>query len=57
MNLVKEMVNMMSTQRALQSAAQMSKIYDQVLQRVVGLQLIGGQLDGIPLPVQHPAQL
>ena len=34
-NLVKEMVNMMSTQRALQSAAQMSKIYDQVLQRVV----------------------
>ena len=34
-DMVKEMVNMMSTQRALQSAAQMSKIYDQVLQRVV----------------------
>lgn len=34
-NLVKEMVNMMSTQRALQSAAQMSKIYDQVIQKAV----------------------
>ena len=34
-DLVKEMVNMMSTQRALQSAAQMSKIYDQVIQRAV----------------------
>lgn len=34
-NLVKEMVNMMSTQRALQSAAQMSKIYDQVITRAV----------------------
>ena len=35
-NLVKEMVNMMTTQRALQSAAQMSKIYDQVINRAVG---------------------
>lgn len=34
-NMVKEMVNMMSTQRALQSAAQMSKIYDQVISRIV----------------------
>ena len=34
-NLVKEMVNMMTTQRALQSAAQMSKIYDQVITRAV----------------------
>ncbi|MCI8304498.1 MAG: flagellar hook-basal body protein [Lawsonibacter sp.] len=34
-NLVKEMVNMMSTQRALQSAAQMSKIYDEVINRAV----------------------
>ena len=34
-NLVKEMVEMMSTQRALQSAAQMSKIYDQVIQKGV----------------------
>lgn len=34
-DLVKEMVNMMSTQRALQSAAQMSKIYDQVITRAV----------------------
>lgn len=34
-NMVKEMVNMMTTQRALQSAAQMSKIYDQVITRVV----------------------
>ncbi len=33
--MVKEMVNMMSTQRALQSAAQMSKIYDQVIQKAV----------------------
>ena len=30
-NLVQEMVNMMTAQRALQSAAQMSKIYDQVI--------------------------
>ena len=35
-DMVKEMVNMMSTQRALQSAAQMSKIYDEVITRVVG---------------------
>jgi len=34
-NMVKEMVNMMTTQRALQSAAQMSKIYDQVITRAV----------------------
>ena len=34
-DLVKEMVEMMSTQRALQSAAQMSKIYDQVIQKGV----------------------
>ncbi|MEY8402891.1 flagellar hook-basal body protein [Oscillospiraceae bacterium 44-34] len=34
-NLVKEMVSMMSTQRALQSAAQMSKIYDEVIKRGV----------------------
>lgn len=34
-NMVKEMVNMMSTQRAFQSAAQMSKIYDQVISRIV----------------------
>lgn len=34
-NMVKEMVNMMSTQRALQSASQMSKIYDQVITRIV----------------------
>ena len=34
-NMVKEMVSMMSTQRALQSAAQMSKIYDQVITRIV----------------------
>lgn len=34
-NMVKEMVSMMSTQRALQSAAQMSKIYDEVIKRVV----------------------
>ena len=34
-NMVKEMVNMMSTQRTLQSAAQMSKIYDEVIKRVV----------------------
>lgn len=34
-SMVKEMVNMMSTQRALQSAAQMSKIYDQVINRIV----------------------
>lgn len=30
-NMVQEMVSMMTTQRALQSAAQMSKIYDQVM--------------------------
>ena len=30
-NMVHEMVSMMSAQRALQSAAQMSKIYDQVI--------------------------
>ena len=30
-NMVQEMVNMMTAQRALQSAAQMSKIYDQVI--------------------------
>ena len=35
-NMVKEMVNMMTTQRALQSAAQMSKIYDEVITRAVG---------------------
>jgi len=35
-DMVKEMVNMMSTQRALQSAAQMSKIYGEVITRVVG---------------------
>ena len=34
-DMVKEMVKMISTQRALQSAAQMSKIYDQVIKRVV----------------------
>ena len=34
-DMVKEMVEMMSTQRALQSAAQMSKIYDQVIQKGV----------------------
>lgn len=34
-NMIKEMTNMMVTQRALQSAAQMSKIYDQVIQRAV----------------------
>ena len=34
-NMVKEMVNMMSTQRLLQSAAQMSKIYDEVIKRAV----------------------
>lgn len=34
-NLVKEMTNMITTQRALQSAAQMSKIYDQVITRAV----------------------
>ena len=34
-NMVKEMVSMMTTQRALQSAAQMSKIYDQIINRVV----------------------
>ena len=30
-NMIQEMVAMMGTQRALQSAAQMSKIYDQVM--------------------------
>ena len=34
-NLVQEMISMMTTQRALQSAAQMSKIYDEVIKRVV----------------------
>ena len=34
-NLVKEMVNMITTQRALQSAAQLSKIYDQLIGRAV----------------------
>ena len=34
-SMVKEMVKMMTTQRALQSAAQMSKIYDQVITRIV----------------------
>lgn len=35
MSMVKEMVKMMTTQRALQSAAQMSKIYDQVITKAV----------------------
>ena len=34
-NLVKEMVSMMATQRTLQSAAQMSQIYDEVIKRAV----------------------
>lgn len=34
-NMIKEMVKMMTAQRALQSAAQMSKIYDQVITKVV----------------------
>ena len=34
-NMVKEMVDMMSTQRLLQSAAQMSQIYDEVIKRAV----------------------
>ena len=34
-NMIKEMVNMMTPQRALQSAAQLSKIYDQVINRAV----------------------
>jgi len=34
-DMVKEMVKMISTQRALQSAAQMSKIYDQVIKHAV----------------------
>jgi len=34
-DMVKEFVNMMTTQRALQSAAQMSKIYDQIITRAV----------------------
>ena len=34
-DLVKEMVDMMSTQRALQSAAQMSKIYDEIIMKAV----------------------
>lgn len=33
--LIREMTKMMTTQRALQSAAQMSKIYDQVITRAV----------------------
>ena len=32
--LVREMVNMMTAQRALQSAGQMSKMYDQVISRI-----------------------
>lgn len=32
-NMIKEMVNMMTTQRALQSAAQITQIYDQVITR------------------------
>lgn len=34
-DLVKEMVSMITTQRALQSAAQMSQIYDEVIKRAV----------------------
>ena len=34
-NLIKEMVNMMTTQRTLQSAAQMSQIYNEVIKRAV----------------------
>lgn len=34
-DMIKEMVKMMTTQRALQSAAQMSKIYDEVITRAV----------------------
>lgn len=34
-DLIKEMTNMMTTQRALQSAAQMSKIYHEVITRAV----------------------
>ena len=34
-SLIEEMTNMMTTQRALQSAAQMSKIYDEVITRAV----------------------
>ena len=34
-NLVKEMVNMMSTQRALQSASQVLKMYDQIMGKAV----------------------
>ncbi len=34
-DLVKEMVSMMATQRTLQSAAQMSQIYDEVIKRAV----------------------
>ncbi len=34
-NMIQEMVAMMGTQRALQSAAQMSKIYDQVITKAV----------------------
>ena len=34
-NMVKEMVKMITTQRALQSAAQMSQIYDEVIKRAV----------------------
>ena len=33
-DMVREMVNMMTTQRALQSAGQMSKMYDQVISRI-----------------------
>ena len=34
-NMVQEMVYMMTSQRAIQSAAQMSKIYDEVIKRGV----------------------
>ena len=34
-DMIKEMTKMMVTQRALQSAAQMSKIYDQVITKAV----------------------
>lgn len=33
-DMVREMVNMMTAQRALQSAGQMSKMYDQVISRI-----------------------
>ena len=34
-DMVKEMVSMMTAQRSLQSAAQMSQIYDEVIKRAV----------------------